>query len=132
MMPSNVKRISSQELFIKQLCNPTDKITYYALVWKILRSQIGLSSTFQRLLFGLCVADILWPFSFILSTLMIPKEVDYLYLNSRGTVTTCNAQGFLQIVGFSGSLYNCSICVHYLAIVTYNKSDEFIRKKIEP
>ena len=76
VMPSNVKIISSLELFIKQLCNPTDKITYYVLVWKILRSQIGLSSTFQRLLFGLCVADILWSFSFMLSTLMIPKEVD--------------------------------------------------------
>ena len=102
------------------------------LVWNVLRSHIGLSSTFNRLLLGLCVADIMSSCAFTFSTVMIPKEVDYLYWNARGNMLTCNLQGFLSVMGSSASLYNCSICLYYLAIVKYNKSDNFIRKKIEP
>ena len=102
------------------------------LVWSVLRSHIRLSSTFNRLLFGLCVADIMSSCAYMLSTVMIPKEVDYFYWNARGNMLTCNLQGFLHVMGFSASLYNCSICIYYLAIVKYNKSDMFIRDKIEP
>ena len=87
------------------------------LVWSVLRSHIRLSSTFNRLLFGLCVADIMSSCAYMLSTVMIPKEVDYFYWNARGNTTTCNLQGFLHVMGFSASLYNCSICIYYLAIV---------------
>ena len=102
------------------------------LVWSVLRSHIRLSSTFNRLLFGLCVADIMSSCAYMLSTVMIPKEVDYFYWNARGNMLTCNLQGFLSVMGCSASLYNCSICIYYLAIVKYNKSDKFIRDKIEP
>ena len=53
--------------------------------------------------------------------------------NARGNTTSCSAQGFLIGLGsLCGLLYNCSICLYYLAIVKYQKKDEYIRKKIEP
>lgn len=32
----------------------------------------------------------------------------------------------------NAAYYNCSICFYYLAIIKFNKKDEYIRKKLEP
>ena len=117
---------------LRQVAGSISLIASSILVWNILRSHIGLSSTFNRLLFGLCVADIMSSCAHMLSTVMVPKEVDYFYWNAHGNTATCNLQGFLHIIGSSATLYNCSICIYYLTIVKYNKNDEYIRKKIEP
>ena len=101
-----------------------------ALVWHILRSYDGLSTTFHRLLFGLCIADIISSFCWML---LAPQEMDYMIWNARGNTASCSAQGFLIALGSScGLLYHCSICIYYLAIVNYKKKDEYISKKIEP
>lgn len=101
-----------------------------ALVWHILRSYDGLSTTFHRLLFGLCIADIISSFCWML---LAPQEMDYMIWNARGNTASCSAQGFLIALGSScGLLYNCSICIYYLAIVNYKKKDEYISNKIEP
>ena len=103
------------------------------LVWYILRSHDGLSTTFHRLLFGLCIADIFSSFALMLASLMVPQELDYMIWNARGNTASCSAQGFLIALGsLCGLLYNCSICVYYLAIVKYQKKDDYISKKIEP
>ena len=103
------------------------------LMWTILRSHVGLSETFNRLLFGLCVADVISSFANMLSSIAMPKDLDYMFPSVYGNTATCSTQGFLHVVGtFSGLLYNCSICIYYLAIVKYNKKDVYIRTKIEP
>ena len=103
------------------------------LMWTILRSHVGLSTTFNRLLFGLCVADVISSFANMLSSITMPKDLDYMFPSVYGNTATCSTQGFLHVVGtFSVLLYNCSICIYYLAIVKYNKKDVYIRTKIEP
>jgi hypothetical protein len=99
----------------------------------ILRSHHGLSTTYHRLVFGLCIGDILASFGFALGSTMVPKEMNYLAPSAQGSMTTCTAQGFIFAVGSNfANLYNCSICLYYLSIIRYNKKDEYIRNKLEP
>ena len=103
------------------------------LVVHILRSHHGLSTTYHRLVFGLCIGDILSSFGFVLGSTMVPKEMNYFVPSAQGNTATCTAQGFLITAGVTVvALYNCSICFYYLAIIRYNKKDEYIRNKLEP
>jgi len=99
----------------------------------ILRSNHGLSTTYHRLVFGLCISDILSSFGFALASTMVPKEMNYLAPGAQGNTATCTTQGFILAVGvIAANLYNCSICLYYLSIIKYNKKDEYIRNKLEP
>jgi hypothetical protein len=99
----------------------------------ILRSHHGLSTTYHRLLFGLCIGDIMSSFANALATTMVPKEINYLVPIAQGNTATCTAQGFLITAGANiVAMYNCSICFYYLSIIRYNKKDEYIRDKLEP
>jgi hypothetical protein len=103
------------------------------LILHILRSHHGLSTTYHRLVFGLCISDILSSFVLALGSTMVPKEMNYLVPGAQGNMTTCTAQGFILAVGsLIANLYNCSICFYYLSIIRYNKKDEYIRNKLEP
>ncbi len=64
---------------------------------------------------------------------MVPAEVDYIIWNARGNMASCTAIGFISLLGLNaGLLYNCSLNLYFLAVVKFNKSDEYIRTKIEP
>jgi uncharacterized membrane protein len=103
------------------------------LVVHILRSHECLSSTYHRLIFALSAADIISSFCIALSSTMAPKEMSYLVPFASGNIATCDAQGFLInfAIGISMS-YNCCICFYYLAIITYNKKYDYIKKNLEP
>ena len=104
-----------------------------AIIWHILRSFDGISTTYHRLVFGLCIADFMTSAAFALNKLMVPREMDYFTPNARGNVRTCDAQGYIIVVGSTiAALYNCSICFYYLAIIKYSKKEEYISKKLEP
>jgi hypothetical protein len=105
------------------------------LILYILRSHHGLSTTYHRLVFGLSVADISSSFAYVLSSTMVPKEMKYIVPGAQGNTTTCTLQGSLFVVAYTiGAAYNCSICFYYLAIIRYNKKNEYIRNKakLEP
>jgi hypothetical protein len=108
-------------------------IASMCLVVHILRSHHGLSTTYHRLVFGLCIGDILSSFAQALGSAMVPKEMNYLIPGAQGNTATCTAQGSLVGVGVGvAASYNCCICLYYLAIIRYNKKDEYIRNKLEP
>jgi hypothetical protein len=108
-------------------------IASICLIVHILRSHHGLSTTYHRLMFGLCIGDIMSSFAYALGSTMVPKEMNYFLPSAQGNMTTCTAQGFLLTVGGpTANLYNCSICLYYLSIIRYNKKDEYIRNKLEP
>lgn len=88
-----------------------------ALLTMLLRSYNGLGTPFHRVLFGLCIADILSSFASVLATVMAPKETSYYIWNARGNSATCDAQGFILAFGSgSGILYNCSLCFYHLSV----------------
>ena len=98
----------------------------------IYRSHLRLSTSLNRLLFGLCVADAIASMMLMLGPLPIPQESHNLIWNARGTTATCDAAGFLTFFGTAAApLYNCSLCLYYLAVIKYNLPDEIIRKKLE-
>lgn len=103
------------------------------LIWHILRSYHGLSTTYHRLVFGLSIADFMGSFVLALSSIFVPKELNYLVPHASGNTVTCSVQGFIITVGGCfAAAYNCSICCYYLAIIRYNKKDEYIKHKLEP
>lgn len=103
------------------------------LIWIIRRSHVGLSTTYHRLLLGMCIADILFSLSLAHFNIMAPSDDDYFVWNARGNLATCSAQGFAAYAGaLCGLMYNCSLNLYYLAVVKYQKSDGYIRRKVEP
>mmetsp|Transcript_27683 Transcript_27683/g.42411 ORF Transcript_27683/g.42411 Transcript_27683/m.42411 type:complete len:183 (+) Transcript_27683:109-657(+) len=102
-------------------------------IWMILRSHDGLSITSNRLLLGLCTADICFSLPFSFFGVMLPNEVGYYSWNAMEIMATCQIQGFVNSFGsVCGIWYNASLCLYYLAVVKYEKSDDYIRAKIEP
>ena len=72
-------------------------------------------------------------FAWALNSTAAPKEVQYLIPSARGNVATCAAQGCIVTAGITmATFYNCSICFYYLSVVTFNKKDEYIKRKLEP
>ena len=116
-------RLTGSVSFVASMC----------LVTHILRSYEGLKSTYHRLVFGLSIYDIMSSLGYALSSAMVPKEMNPFTPGAIGNWSTCSAQGFMIGVGTCGTgLYNCSICLYYLAVIKYNKKDTYIRKTLEP
>ena len=108
-------------------------ISSAAIIWHILRSNNSLSTTYHRLVFGLCVGDILSSLAHFASTSTIPSEMNYFIPYAVGNKTTCDAQGFFLLLGVGiTAMYNSSICIYYLAIIKYSKKEEYIRTTLEP
>jgi len=108
-------------------------ISSACLITHILRSKKGLSTTHHRLMFAISVADMCSSFFLALSTILVPKEMAYFIPGAKGNTTSCTIQGFvISAVFIVVALYNCSICFYYLAIIRYNKKDDYIRNKLEP
>ncbi len=123
-------------LQIQSICSRTSAslsiIASTLLIAHLLRSHQGLSTTYHRLVFGLCIGDIIHSSFVIPTSLMVPKEMEYMTPGAKGNATTCTTQGFfLVIASLMSQYYYCSICFYHLAIITYNKSDAYIEKKLE-
>lgn len=103
------------------------------IIYHILRSHKGLTTTYHRLVFGLCNADIIRSVGILFSAAPIPEEFDYFIPHANGNRITCDAQGFVIYLGSSArTVYFSCICLYYLTIITFNKRDDFIRTKVEP
>ena len=99
-------------------------ISSAAIIWHILRTHKGLASTYHRLVFGLCVGDLMLSLGVAINS-AAPKEMQYFIPSVRGNVGTCTAQGFIKLTGLvMASLYNGMICFYYLSIITFNKKDD--------
>ena len=104
-----------------------------ATIFHILRTHKGLSSTYHRLVVGLCVGDLISSLAWAFGSLAVPKDIHYLSPYAHGNVETCTALGFIQTVGLlMASFYNCMTCFYYVSIITYNKKDDYIKRKLEP
>ena len=70
-----------------------------AIIYRILCSYQGLSTTYHRLVFGLCIGDLLSSLAFTFSSFLSPKEMNYIIPYAIGTSATCSAQGFVVTFG---------------------------------
>jgi len=114
-----------------------------AILYIISRSKDKLSTTLNRLLVGLCVADLIFSFPFLFSKAIIKFE-DRTRTDADGVIesykypgttnwTACETQGFLISFGAGLSiLYNIYLCIYYVCVIKLNYSVTKIKKKVEP
>ena len=103
------------------------------LLLLICESNKGLRAVDHRLIFGLCVADILFSLSTSTFNLIAPSATDYMTWNARGNIGTCLAQGTFYWFGITmSSFYNMSLNIYYLFVIKFEKSEEYITQKVEP
>ena len=110
------------ENVIRSVSSSISIIGSAAIIFHILRTHKGLSSTYHRLVFGLCVGDLMASFAFAFNSTPAPKDMQYVIPYARGNMGTCTTQGFILTVGIMiASLYNCMICFYYLSIITFKE-----------
>jgi len=103
------------------------------LIRMIMTSKDRLSTTYHRLLLGMSVGDILFSLSQVTFGAISPSDMSYMVWNARGNLATCTANGFFVVMGMMLTLfYSCSLNIYYLILIKYNKSESYIRKKVEP
>ena len=69
------------------------------LVCTIIRTRDRLSTTYHRLLLGMSIADLLASSSSAIFGAAVPSEMAYLSWNASVNIATCDAQGFINILG---------------------------------
>ncbi|KAL7528349.1 hypothetical protein ACHAWF_002525, partial [Thalassiosira exigua] len=103
------------------------------LIWILHKTKDRFSTTYHRILLGMSVSDILFSLGNAGFGAVTPSELSYIVWNARGNQATCDASGFLNTIGFFASLlYSCSVNFYYLFLIRYNKSEAYIRRKVEP
>lgn len=108
-------------------------IASFLLISIVKQSRAGFSTTYHRLLLGMCVANILFSLNESTFNAISPIDVSYAVWNARGSQATCTAFGAIGMAGMvSGPLYSCSLNLYSLAVVKYNMRATYISTKIEP
>ncbi|GFH50213.1 hypothetical protein CTEN210_06689 [Chaetoceros tenuissimus] len=100
----------------------------------ILRSRTKLTSSYHRIMLFMSISDIFASVPITLATLPMPSDVIYPFSTlAMGNMKTCSAQAFFIILGqVCAVLSNVILNLYYLLKFRYNKSDDFIKKKLEP
>jgi hypothetical protein len=128
-------RTKAQQIAIAIIPKVTGSISFVCssiMVHMILRSEIKLGSPFRRLIFAMCIVDMLQSGTAALSTLSSPKDSPGIW-GAYGNTTTCNITGSIfQFASTTAALYVSSLCIHYFCFVQYKVRQITFRTKIEP
>lgn len=117
---------------IRSLSGLISIIASSVLIWIVLKSKNRLSTSYQRIILGMGISDVLWSAVFANFNLFTPKDLNYMVWNARGNQASCTTVGFLCLIGMLGTLlYSCSLNLYYLAIVRHNRKDNYISSKLD-
>ena len=111
------------------------------ILYSILNSKVKLKVPYRRLVFALSLFDLICSVAYATSSWVLPtatakigsdgNEITSPQL-SFGTQTTCEAQGFFFIFGYSGSiLASSALCIYYYCTLKLNISFRTFHIKIE-
>ena len=94
------------------------------LCFTILRSPNRLSSPYSRIIFGLSIADILQSSGILMGQVLSPADTpDSIF--SKGTVASCEAIGYVFIVGSAAIIwYTLFLTYYFLRRVKYKKKPQ--------
>ena len=126
---------SSLGATIPRISGSVSVVSSALIIFIILRSTVGLSTTYHRLIFGLSVAEVIGSFAMALSTLPMPTDMIYDQFEGRyiGNTLTCTTQGFVIYYVPSVALgYNVVLCLYYLCSIRYKMTEARIRERVEP
>ena len=112
------------------------------IIFIILRSNVGLHSIYQRIMFGMSLGDLLSSFAMALTMLPAPPhmedEVLYCYdyetpVPRYGNTATCSVQGFF--ISFGSILnfgYYGMLCLYYVFAIGFCMEERKIVRYVEP
>jgi G protein-coupled glucose receptor regulating Gpa2. len=119
-------------MYIVQIC--TGSISFLAslaMAASIQFSTRKLSTPYRRLVYGLCISDIIQSSSIITGPFASPAETPYAFW-ARGNTATCNVNGFMFSIGFTAvPMYVLALGVYYLCKLKRRMRDEVFRAKYE-
>mmetsp|Transcript_16121 Transcript_16121/g.30449 ORF Transcript_16121/g.30449 Transcript_16121/m.30449 type:complete len:465 (-) Transcript_16121:3122-4516(-) len=96
------------------------------------RSIGGLLTPYRRIIFGLCISDMIQSFAVVIGPFFVPKECIYSSSWAIGNIRTCELQGFLITFGAATTcMYTLFLCVYYFCKIKKNMSDNNVRNKFE-
>jgi hypothetical protein len=87
------------------------------------------TSTYQRLLFGMSMLDVLYSFWAALSTLPVPASTGVVF--GHGNTLTCTMQGFFTQFSSATPVYVAALTTYFMLRIRYNISEDVLRKKYE-
>jgi hypothetical protein len=102
------------------------------IMWMLLaeKNRKKLKSVKYRIIFGLCLSDVVNSLCFVLFSLPIPRGTPGVW-GAMGNYASCNAQGFFLQLGITGSFYNGALSLYFYKSLCLNMKDEQISKRYE-
>ena len=99
----------------------------------VMRSMSGIKTTYHRIILFMSSADCLTSLMIALTTMPMPKDVIYPFqMPSYGNIATCEAQGFIFMMG-NGLAFcmNGILNIYYLCTLRYNMTEKTFRCYLE-
>lgn len=128
-------RTISQQVAIANVPRVTGGLSFFCsliLIISMLQSDVKLGTPFRRIMFAMCVIDLLQSSTAAISTLSSPKGVPGIW-GAHGTDATCSLTGFIfNFSSIAAALYMVSLLSHYFFFVQNKVSLATFRKWIEP
>jgi hypothetical protein len=101
------------------------------IIWMLLQNKRKkLKSVKYRILFALCLSDLINSLVFVFWSLPIPKGTPGVW-GALGNKASCDAQGVLIQFGNIGSFYNAALALYFYKSLCYSMNDEQIAKRYE-
>jgi G protein-coupled glucose receptor regulating Gpa2. len=123
---------SYKTIYKVQIC--TGSISFLAslaMATGIQLSKRKLSTPYRRLVYGLCMSDILQSISLMTGPFASPAETPYAFW-ARGNIATCNVNGFMFSIGFTAvPMYVLALGVYYLCKLKRRMPDREFRVRYE-
>ena len=101
------------------------------IMYEVIKDKNKWKRPYHRLLFAMCVFDVLSSVALGLSTWPIPRDSTGVY-SPMGTTGTCSAQAFFIHANIASPIYNFMLSLYYLLLVRYNIPESQMAKRIEP
>lgn len=95
-----------------------------------LTARSGLSSVYNRILFGLSAADIFTSTSFILQHFLVPAQTSH-RIWAIGNNFTCSLVGTTTQVGMSSLFYNGFLALYFLLTIRFGVKEKAFAKRYE-
>lgn len=88
------------------------------------------ATSYDRLMFGLSICDIISSIAYSLYPFFLPKETSP-RVWAIGSDATCSVLGFLTQLGFAAALYNAFLSFYYVLTIRYGMDRKFFAKRYE-
>ena len=98
------------------------------IIWDVLRSKTKRGHTYHQFIVALSVCDLIIAVGTFLSTWPIPAPEQESAWRASGTQQTCTAQGFFLQFTITAPLYNGSLSLYYLLMITFNWGERRLKR----